>query len=314
MLTYKSYQFTRGLPGEKESSWTAMQRLAGEVKWRCFALAGVITFATDYELISRRARVVLDGPLAEGLLDRPSYDWDHGKIAGEVELRLIADLYSIPPGSVFSLQHMGPVSGRWLVHTVEQNLFDKTDTTVTLVKAMAPGKEPAPVVSTKQVDADGNALSGTGAETGHGGSKEALAWARSKLGHYKEEFGSNRGSELDRLEQQFGMTGAPWCAIFATTAVTQGGVTRECRTASCADLQAWGAAGTHGYQKGYRTSPEPGDLMVQGTQHVILVETVDRAKKTLTAIQGNGSAGKVDRRSMVWPSPGWTFVRPKYPD
>jgi hypothetical protein len=309
VLVVKSYQFTRGLPGTKESSWTAMQRLAGEVNWRCFAVAGVITFSSDDYLISKPASIVLDGPEARGLLALPTYDWDHGKVAGEVELSLAADAYSVVPGSVVSLQHFGPASGRWLVHTVEQDLFDVAQTVVTLTKAMPPGKEPAPEVSVKQVDRNGNSTSGGDVDAG-AGAQAAISWARGKIGHYKEEFGNNIGTELDELEKTFGMRGQPWCAMFATTALTHGGITRDCRTAGVAVIRQWAEQGTHGYEKGYRATPEPGDLLCFGTDHVILVEKVHRYNKTVDCIQGNGSAGKVDTRTVAW-SAG-VFVRPDY--
>jgi hypothetical protein len=312
VLVVKSYQFTRGLPGQKESSWTAMQRLAGEVNWRCFAVGGVITFASDDYLISGRADIVIDGPKHPGLLAAPTYDWDHGHVAGEVELSLNADLYAVTPGNAVSMQHFGPVSGRWLVHTVEQDLFDAAQTIVTLVKPMPEGKEPAPEVSIKQVDRNGNSTSGGDVQAGEG-AQAALAWARSKLGHYKEEFGNNRGTELDKLQQSGvpgAMLGAPWCATFATTAVSYGGVTRDCRTASVDSIRQWGTEGSHGYEKGFRATPEPGDLCCHGGEHVILVEKVHRYNKTVDCIQGNGSAGKVDRRTVGWDY--GVFVRPKY--
>jgi hypothetical protein len=96
------------------------------------------------------------------------------------------------------------------VHTVEQNLLDATDTTVTLVKPLPARKEPAPEVIERDV-----------VNKAKGGAEKALAWARVKIGHYKEEFGQNRGRELDQLERRFNLVGEPWCAIFATTAVAQ---------------------------------------------------------------------------------------------
>jgi hypothetical protein len=75
----------------------------------------------------------------------------------------------------------------------------------------------------------------------------ALRYATQHLGKFAETEGNNLGPELDKLEQQFGMTGEPWCAIFATTVANQGGMARSGRTASVAEINEWASQGTHGY-------------------------------------------------------------------
>lgn len=303
VVRFRAYQFTRGLPGGKrEDSFEAATRLAEEVNWRFYIAAGVAAFISDDRLITNRALITLDGPRDDGLLERPTYDWDHGKLAGEVEIRVNADRWSIPPGSVWALRGgFGPVEGRWIAHTIEQNLLDSTDTTVTLIKPLPTKKEHAPEpIQTTSGDQQPAATSGAG---------RTLAWARSKIGHYKEEFGSNRGGELDALEQKFGMVGQPWCAIFATTAVSQSVGTR-CRTAAVATIRAWAQDGSHGYQRGFRASAKPGDLLCIDTQHVALVEKVRGDQ--LTTIEGNTSANQVARRTRS-KSEG-DLVRPDYLD
>lgn len=298
VLRVKQYQFTRGLPGKKETSWDAGTRLAGEVNWRLYAVGGIVAFVSDEFLLSKPAGLVLDGIDDHGLLEPPTYDWDHGKLAGNVTLRAAANRWSVAPGEVVALRDMGPVTGRWIVHTVEFDLLDATDTTVTLIKPLPPRKEPAAQVVTVT----------TGPDAVPTGAKRALAWARSKIGHYKEEFGSNRGEELDNLERGFGLLGAPWCAMFATTAVTHGGVPDDALTASVKQIRAWAQAGTHGYQKGFRATPQPGDLMCFGDEHVGIVEKVKG--DTVTTIEGNTSAGTVERVGRLKTT--GQFVRPDY--
>lgn len=127
------------------------------------------------------------------------------------------------------------------------------------------------------------------------GSSRALSWATQHLGKFGESSGPNLGPELNKLEQQFGMTGEPWCAIFATTVASQGGMPRTGRTASVAEINQWASEGTHGYQKGLKPSSQarPGDLVTFGDQHVAVVKEVKGG--TIVTIEGNanGSGGVV---------------------
>jgi hypothetical protein len=304
VVRFKAYQFMRGLPGGKrEDSFEAATRLAEEVNWRFFVAASIAAFISDDRLMMNRALVTLDGPRDDGLLERPTYDWDHGKLAGEVELRVNANRWAIPPGCVWALRGgFGPVEGRWIAHTIEQSLLDATDTRVTLIKPLSPRKEPAPeplqtTSGTVQPDAKSDA-------------GKTLAWARSKIGHFKEEF-ANRGDELDQLEATFGMTGEPWCAIFATTAVAQS-VGSRCKTAAVATIRQWAQEGSHGYQRGFRASAKPGDLLCLGSAHVALIEKV-HSDGSLQTIEGNTSANKVARLNIRHARDG-DLVRPDYLD
>jgi hypothetical protein len=306
-LHIKAYQFTRGLPGKREDSFQAAQRLAQDVAWRFYVVGGIAVFATDAWLITNPAEHVLDDPDGPGLLERPAYDWDHGKHVGIINLRVIADRWTVLPGEVVALdgQAWGPLQGRWLVETVDQNLLDRTDCALTLIAPVAARLEPAPEVISRTTTGDGT--TGGDTATSGAGADAALKWARSKIGHFKEEFANNRGSELDKLEGQFHMQGQPWCAIFATEAVAQG-AGDQVKTASVAQIRAWAQAGTHGYERGFRGTPQPGDLMCFGTEHVALVEKVHGDQ--VGTIEGNTSANQVARLTRTTNS--GVFVRPAY--
>jgi hypothetical protein len=299
----KSYRFTRGLPGQTENTVQAATRLADDVAWRFYAIGAVVYFVSDYYLIAQAADLVFDGFDADGLLSRPAYEWDHRKLVAECELDVSANAWGVLPGSCVDLDNMGPVDGRWIVQEFTFDLFNATGAHVTLVKPTKPKKEPAPELFTVAVG------DGTPATEGSGGAKKAIAWAVGRIGHYAEEFGQNRGTELDQLEQKFGMQGAPWCAIFATTAIVMGGVSRQARTAAVAQINQWAAAGSNGYTRGFRATPQPGDLMTFGNDHVALVEKV--TGDSVGTIEGNTSANKVARLTRAKSS--GRFVRPDYP-
>lgn len=143
------------------------------------------------------------------------------------------------------------------------------------------------------------------------GSDRALQWATQHLGKFAESSGANLGPELNKLEQQFGMTGEPWCAIFATTVASQGGMSREGRTASVAEINEWAQQGTHGYQKGLKPSDQakPGDLLTFGSQHVAVVKEIKNGK--IITIEGNadGSGGVVQ---LSHPVGEGQIARPSY--
>jgi hypothetical protein len=137
----KPYQFTRGLPGKRETSWDTLQRLASEVGWRCFVVGGVVYFISEEQLFMSRARAEIskDTPGVNSL----RADWDSGKNAAQVTLNVDADAWSFPPGSVIALRDLGPLTGRWLVETIDrQDLFDPA-TEITLSKPIAKKREPA---------------------------------------------------------------------------------------------------------------------------------------------------------------------------
>jgi hypothetical protein len=131
--------------------------------------------------------------------------------------------------------------------------------------------------------------------------ERTLHWATQHLGKFAESSGPNLGPELNKLERQFGMTGEPWCAIFATTAAAQGGMPRAGRTASVAMINQWAEEGTHGYTKGLKSSTEArgGDLLTFGDQHVALVKDVRNG--LIHTLEGNadGSGGVVELTHTV---------------
>lgn len=141
----------------------------------------------------------------------------------------------------------------------------------------------------------------------HGGGVDAaLSWASSKLG-FKEQ-GENHGPLADRLNKQFGFSGAPWCAMFTSAAVTRGGAPKSARTASVAQVREKAMAGT-GYERGLvgKGDVQAGDLILFGNSHIGMVQAVhgDRVRY----IGGNQSDGVTIGHTT---RSGGDFVRPLY--
>lgn len=140
----KAYQFTRGEPGgpKGENSWEAGLRLADEVRWHLFVVGNTIYYVSDDDLIGQKPRMEIDEDSAG--IDQIDFDLDRGKENNEVTVTCRADRWFAPPGSVVVLKDtMNPVDGRWLVDSVERDLFS-TDTTITLRRRQKAYKEPAP--------------------------------------------------------------------------------------------------------------------------------------------------------------------------
>jgi hypothetical protein len=133
-----SYQFAREAD---EDSWTAIQRLADEVGWRCFVVGQAVYYMSEPQLFQRRPRYELR-PDSPAILDL-SYDVDWGKPVSEATLTVSLDHWGAPPGAVMLLSNFGPPDGRWLVTAVRRDWFQPT-AEVTLKQPSKAKLEPAP--------------------------------------------------------------------------------------------------------------------------------------------------------------------------
>ena len=169
----KRYAFRRGeLHGKKEDSWTCLNRLADEVRWRCFAYRGAVWFISDADLLREPAVCTLteDTEGVRGI----DFQIDGGKVTGNVTLTVDVGRYALRPGMVVALRDCGPADGRWLVENVRRSLFS-TDATVTLRRAQKPLPEPP----AEKTGSSSGHTSGTGSGSGASGG------TKSKVGEVK---------------------------------------------------------------------------------------------------------------------------------
>jgi cell wall-associated NlpC family hydrolase len=134
------------------------------------------------------------------------------------------------------------------------------------------------------------AMSGAAPSPGLG----ALSAAQSQLGVAEQPPGSNDGPQIAQYRSAVAgsYAGAPWCAYFVSWAAAQAGAPigdGGRGEGSVAGITAWAQ------RTGRLTSqPQAGDLILFGSHHVGIVESVN-ADGTLTTIEGNSSDG-VHRR------------------
>jgi murein DD-endopeptidase MepM/ murein hydrolase activator NlpD len=156
------YHYYRGIPPKKghpkwgrENSWTCITRLAQQVNWRAFEVAGAIYFIDEEYLFKSRAKMIIQEE--DTGIDSIDFDYDENKPQGQVTVQCEIKRWAAPPGSIIKILNHGPVTGRWLVASVTRDLFS-TSAEVTL-------KKPRPALPEPEQD-DVNQQVGFGGKTG----------------------------------------------------------------------------------------------------------------------------------------------------
>jgi CHAP domain len=134
----------------------------------------------------------------------------------------------------------------------------------------------------------------TGAAPAGSGVQGMLQAAEAEVGQAEQPPGSNDSPRIAQYRSATAGAGVgPWCAYFASWAARQAGMPLG------EQGQGFGSVGAvwDWAQRTGRTSPQaaPGELIVWGSRHVGIVESVD-PNGTIHTIEGN-SSDKVSRRT-----------------
>ena len=163
--------------------------------------------------------------------------------------------------------------------------------TATAAAAAAAGYQLSGPVSVEQlIQATQLSPSGQAGATGPASAgQRALAVAASTIGVTEDPPGSNDGPGLAtfRASVAGAARGEPWCAYFASWAAAQAGAPLGDSgqgIGSVEGITAW--AGRTGRLLPAGATPAPGDLVLFGSRHVGIVESVN-ADGTLTTVEGN---------------------------
>jgi hypothetical protein len=183
----RRYEFSRGQPGQREDSWTCIQRLASEVNWRAFMDRGTLYFISEDRLRKSAARYIVTED-TDGI-NELDFDLDHGKVESELRMSCRTDLFDIRVGSVVIVRELGVANGRYLVSNVRRGLFD-ADTEV-MLKRPTP-KLPEPLAEEKAVSGGTRAGQGVQLTTGgKGGLRDRIvAVAKASADSYRRSPGS----------------------------------------------------------------------------------------------------------------------------
>jgi cell wall-associated NlpC family hydrolase len=149
----------------------------------------------------------------------------------------------------------------------------------------------APTTSfASMLDAAGatGAVPGLASPLGSTAGSRALAAAQTQIGQAEQPPGSNDGPAIAmyRTAVEGAAPGEPWCAYFVSWAAAQAGAPigdRGQGLGSVAGITDWAS------RTGRLVSqPQPGDLILFGTRHVGIVQSVN-PDGSLTTVEGNAS-------------------------
>jgi hypothetical protein len=136
------FDFERGKPGQKETSWDCCRRLADDVGWYFFVEGGKAYFLSGDYLKRSRSRMLVK-PGATGI-EAVSFALDESpKKQDTITVTCRAARWQAPPGSMVDVEGYGPADDRWLVGQIQRpKLFSSNLATVTLVRPKAKKAEP----------------------------------------------------------------------------------------------------------------------------------------------------------------------------
>ena len=139
-----------------------------------------------------------------------------------------------------------------------------------------------------------------------GGTLSVVSVAASQLGQAEQPPGSNDGPAIARYRTavEGASPGSPWCAYFASWCAQSAGTPigdSGQGLGSVAEITSWASRTGR-----LTTTPAPGELILFGTEHVGIVESVN-ADGPVTTIEGN--AGNAVSREHHAPSDATGYVR-----
>jgi cell wall-associated NlpC family hydrolase len=145
-------------------------------------------------------------------------------------------------------------------------------------------------VSLPGIGVPGTALgSPVGAGASAGG--RVVAIAESQIGQAEQPPGSNESPAIAQYRSATAgaMPGAPWCAYFASWAARQAGVPLGPQgegLGSVSAIWSWAQSTGRAIPNGPGVVPQPGDLIVFGSEHVGIVKAV-LPNGSIQTVEGN---------------------------
>ena len=127
--------------------------------------------------------------------------------------------------------------------------------------------------------------------------QRALQFAQAEVGQTEQPPGSNDSPRIAQYRKATAGSGVgPWCAYFASWAARQAGTPLgDAGQGFGAVSDVWAWAQRTGKAQPAGSKPAPGDLIVWGSEHIGIVESVD-PNGTIHTIEGN-SSDAVSRRT-----------------
>lgn len=136
------YKF-RTSDGEPMDYWESTGELANEVQWHRWTVCNTLGFATDGEMI--RGSVALQVSRDIEAVHKLRWTWDKRREASALTATIaLNDPFAVIPGMVAMVDDEEPVSGRWLVESIEVDPCAGDVAEITFRRPGAKLLEPAP--------------------------------------------------------------------------------------------------------------------------------------------------------------------------
>ena len=148
------------------------------------------------------------------------------------------------------------------------------------------------------------AVPGVGGDTPSSAGLAALRAAETQVGQSEQPPGSNDGPAIAMYRSAVAgaYPGAPWCAYFVSWAAAQAGAPigdHGQGLGSVAEITDWARSTGRLVSK-----PQPGDLILFGTSHVGIVESV-KPDGSMTTVEGNASNAVSRETRQPWEATGY---------
>lgn len=172
-------QLSRGtMQNPREDSWACLQRLASEIGWRCYEIAGAIFFGPDsYRMVQPSVATLAEFTNGVQTIDGT---FDIGQPLGTLTINDVSGSWAPLPGALVNIAGLGALGGPWLVVTLERASIFHPDVVITCQQPQPSLPEPA---SGGAQAAVGAGFSGSQqSTTGSAAAAQALQYAINQLG------------------------------------------------------------------------------------------------------------------------------------
>ncbi len=142
-------ELARGKPGTKdeaedrETTWDAVGRIAGERNWRRFVRGKNEIWYVPETWLQQQTPMFRITENSEDGVDNIDFDFDIGKKVASLSIDARAARWQVPVGALVEVYGMGPANGKWLVTSLSRSLFS-LNVNITLTKARPVLPEPRP--------------------------------------------------------------------------------------------------------------------------------------------------------------------------
>lgn len=155
--TGANYAFWRGKIEDRhgikikkpENTWSCIQRLAGDVNWRAFFVAGTFYYISEEDLFKQKPIAVVHEFMPG--IRAMNGNYDRNKKSGTITISAVIGKWEAAPGSIIVVRDMGVWNGRWIVNDFRRSLFDDV-AEITLKKPLPALPEPLQDDSTQVQD------------------------------------------------------------------------------------------------------------------------------------------------------------------